>query len=159
MKKNKKKNIIIISLLLLLPVMLFLGYTFLLADFFSGPSEQECVKMTERFLGCKLGRDYQIMEYDAKYYHPDRQLKFSIKLPEKRFQKVIEYCKKEMEVNDGLPKRTSDKNYTYIESFLRTEQGFQKNLEILYLDNLRVRYQVINVILNEELIDFCGSNY
>ena len=42
-----------------IPFLLFCGYTFLSAGFFSGPSEKECVKIAERFLGCKLGNQQE----------------------------------------------------------------------------------------------------
>ena len=68
---------------------------FLFADFFSGPSEKECIKTVEQFLGYKLGRKYEFLDYDADFSHPDRQLNFSIKIPSKKFKEIVGYCERE----------------------------------------------------------------
>lgn len=65
MKRPIRITLITIAVMVGLPFLLLCGYAFLPADFFSGPSEKDCIKTAERFLGCKLGKDYEILEYDS----------------------------------------------------------------------------------------------
>ena len=131
---------------------------FFMADFFSGPSEKECIKIAEEFLGCRLGKHYQFLDYNADYSHPDRPLIFSVTIPTEDFRSVIDFCFDEAEKNDGKQIRTEKKGYTFIETFSRTPKGFQKSQEVLSGDN-RVHYQTLEVLLDQESISFSGSDY
>ena len=86
--------------------------------------------MTEDFLGCKLGKHYEILDYDADYSHPDRMLSFSVKIPSDRFQKVLAFCEKEVEAKGGKSDITEEEKYTHIETFSRDELGFKKDYEV-----------------------------
>ena len=90
-----KTLLITIGGLMLLAVMAvsILVYSLFLAV--SNPSHKECIRIAERFLGCNLGREYDFMEYKARYNHPDRPLHFVVKIPYKKFAKVVEYCDRE----------------------------------------------------------------
>lgn len=159
MKKPLKITLIILAVVIgLLPLGLFFGYVFLFADFFSGPSEKECVRTAEKFLGHKIGRTYELMDYDADFSHPDRQLNFSIKIPTEKFQEIVAYCEKEA-AKESEPVRTKDGKYDIITSPIRrSEWGFEKTEEVLLGEN-RVHYQRLDVILNEGLIEFDGMDY
>lgn len=132
--------------------------TFLFADFFSGPSERECVKTAEQFLGYKLGRKYELLDYDADFSHPDRQLNFSIKIPEEKFQEIVAYCEREA-AKESEPSITKDGKYDIITSPIqRGYRGFEKTEEVLWGED-RVHYQRIDVILDEGIIEFVGMSY
>ena len=159
MNKALKKKLIILAVILgLLPVGLYYGYVFMYADFFSNPSEKECIKIVEEFLGCKLGKHYQFLDYDADYSHPDRPLTFFVNIPTEDFIAVRDFCYEEAEKNDRKLIKTERKGYTYIETFLRTQQGFQKRLEVLSGDN-RIYYQVLDVLLDLESISYTSMDY
>ena len=159
MKKPVKISIITLAVIIgLVPVVLFFGHVFLIADFFSGPSEKECFKTAEEFLGYKLGKIYEILDYDADFSHPDRQLNFSIKVPSYKFNEVVEYCERELAGKEKAMNRTEEDGYIYIESLCRDEWGFQKSLQVLSGED-RVHYQALHVILGEELITFDGMDY
>ena len=159
MNKQFKGILIIVAVFVgLLTIGLFLGSAFMFADFFSNPSEKECVKMAEKFLGCKLGKHYQFLDYDADYSHPDRPLSFFVNIPTEDFRAIIDFCYEEAEKKDGIRDTTQRKNLTYIETFSRTHQGFQKEQEVLSGEN-RVHYQILEVILDLESISFTGMDY
>jgi len=158
MNKPLKITLITLAVIIGIPFLVLCGYTFLFADFFSGPSEKECVKTAESFLGCKFGKKYEILDYDADFSHPDRTLNFSIKLPAERFKEVVEYCEQEIATKEQVTTRIEENGYTYIESISRDEWGFEKSQEVLSGQN-RVHYQALHVILNEELITFDGMDY
>ena len=158
MNKPLKITLLTLAVVVGIPFLVFCGYTFLFADFFSGPSEKECVKTAEEFLGYKLGKKYEILDYDADFSHPDRMLNFSVKVPSDKFKEVVEYCEKELAGRSDITSRTEEDGYTYIESFFQDEWGFQKSLQVLSGED-RVHYQALHVILNEELITFDGMNY
>ncbi len=130
---------------------------FFMTDFFSGPSEKECIKIAEKFLGCKLGKHYQFLDYNANYSHPDRPLSFSVAIPTEDFRSVMDFCYEEAERNDRKQIRT-EKEYTFIETFSRTHKGYQKSQEVLLGDN-RVHYQTLEVLLDQESISFTSSDY
>lgn len=130
---------------------------FLFADFFSGPSETECVKTAEQFLGYRLGRKYEIMDYDADFSHPDRQLNFSIKLPPEKFKEVIEYCEKEIKTRKEETTWTEKAGFMYIETFSRDGKGYWKSLQILSGQD-RVHYQALHVIMDDNMITFDGMD-
>ena len=128
------------------------------ADFFSGPSEKECVKTVEQFLGYKLGRKYEILDYDADFSHPDRQLNFSIKLPVDRFQAVVAYCEEEVK-KEVEEIQTKDGKYDVLTSpIIQTARGFTKTEEILWGED-RVHFQRLDVILEDGIIEFVGMEY
>lgn len=158
MNKPLKITLIILAVVVGLPFLVFCGYTFLFADFYSNPSEKECIKIAEEFLGCKLGKHYQLLDYDADYSHPDRPLSFFVNIPTEDFIAVRDFCYEEAEKNDGKQIKTERKGYTYIETFLRTQQGFQKRQEVLSGDN-RVHYQVLDVLLDLESISYTSMDY
>lgn len=151
---------ILIALVSLVGLIVVIGgiCIFLIADYYSGPNEKECVKIAEKFLGCKFGDYYQFLDYDADYSHPDRPLSFFINIPTEDFRAVINHCYDEAEKKDGIKDTTEKKGYTYIETFSRTSKGFQKEQEVLYGD-IRVHYQILEVILDLESISFTSTNY
>ena len=158
MNKSLKITLITLAVIIGIPMLLFTGYIFLMADFFSGPSEKQCVKITEEFLGCKLGRHYEILDYDADSSHPDRQLNFSVKVPSDKFHEVVEYCEKEA-AKESEPVKTKEGKYDIITSPIhRGYRGFEKTEEVLWGEN-RVHYQRLDVILDEGMIEFVGMNY
>ena len=113
MNKQFKGILIIVAVFVgLLTIGLFLGSAFMFADFFFNPSEKECVKMAERFLGCKLGKHYQFLEYDADYSHPDRPLSFFVNIPTEDFRAIIDFCYEEAEKKDGIRDTTQRKSGT-----------------------------------------------
>ena len=131
---------------------------FLFADFFSGPKEKECVKTAEQFLGYRLGKEYEIMDYDADFSHPDRQLNFSVKVPSDKFHEVVEYCEKEA-AKESESVKTKEGKYDIITSPIhRGYRGFEKTEEVLCGED-RVHYQRLDVILDEGIIEFVGMNY
>ena len=158
MNKPLKITLITLAVIIGIPFFVLCGYTFLFADFFSAPSEKECVKTAESFLGCKFGKKYEILDYDADFSHPDRILNFSVKLPSDKFNEVVEFCEQEIANRQEKTDRTVKDGYTFIESFSRDEWGFEKSQPVLSGDN-QVHYQALHVILNEELITFDGMDY
>ena len=159
MNKQFKRILIILAVFVsLLSIRLFLGSVFMYADFYSNPSEKECVRMAEKFLGCKLGKHYQFLDYDADYCHPDRPLSFFVNIPTEEFRSIIDFCYEEAEKKDGRRDMTQRNRLTYIETFTRTHQGFQKEQEVLFGEN-RVHYQILEVILDLESISFTGMDY
>ena len=101
MNKQFKRILIILAVFVsLLSIRLFLGSVFMYADFYSNPSEKECVRMAEKFLGCKLGKHYQFLDYDADYSHPDRPLSFFVNIPTENFRAIIDFCYEEAEKKD-----------------------------------------------------------
>lgn len=158
MNKPLKIALITLAAVVGIPFLLFCGYTFLFADFFSGPSKKECVKIAQEFLGYKLGKEYEILDYDAKSYHPDQPLSFSIKLPTEKFQKVIEFCESEAKKELG-DTRDKDGEYDVITSPIhRTSYGYTKDKEVINGD-YRVYFERIDVDIDEGLITFGGSGY
>lgn len=159
MNKQFKRILIILAVFVsLLSIRLFLGSVFMYADFYSNPSEKECVRMAEKFLGCKLGKHYQFLDYGADYCHPDRPLSFFVNIPTENFRAIIDFCYEEAEKKDGIRDTTQRKSLTYIETFSRTHQGFQKEQEVLSGEN-RVHYQILEVILDLESISYTGMDY
>ncbi len=131
---------------------------FLFTDFFSGPSKKECVKTAEQFLGYKLGRKYEFLDYDADFSHPDRQLNFSVKVPSEKFYEVVKYCEKET-AKESEPSKTKDGKYDIITSPIRRGyRGFEKTEEVLWGED-RVHFQRLDVILEEGIIEFVGMDY
>ena len=131
---------------------------FLFADFFSGPSEKECIKTVEQFLGYKLGRKYEFLDYDADFSHPDRQLNFSIKIPSKKFKEIVGYREREAS-KESKPSKTKDGRYDIITSPIqRGYRGFEKTEEVLWGED-RVHFQRLDVILDESIIEFVGMEY
>lgn len=158
MNKPFKISLITIAVLIGLLTLGLLCDSFLFADFFSGPTEKECVKKTEEFLGYKIGKEYEILDYDAKSYHPDQPLSFSIKLPTEKFQKVIEFCESEAKKELG-DTRDKDGEYDVITSPIhRTSYGYTKDKEVINGD-YRVYFERIDVDIDEGLITFGGSGY
>ena len=158
MNKPLKITLITLAVVVGIPLLVFCGYSFLFADFFSNPSEKECIKIAEEFLGCKLGKHYQFLDYNADYSHPDRPLSFFVNIPTEDFIAVRDFCYEEAEKNDGKQIKAERKGYTYIETFLQTQQGFQKRQEVLSGDN-RVHYQVLDVLLDQESISYSSMDY
>lgn len=158
---NRPLKITLITLAVIVGlVVLVLPFSslFLIADFFSGPSEKECVKIAERFLGCKLGKDYEILEYDVDYSHPDRPLSISIKLPPQRYEKVAAFC--EDEASKGLDRiREKDGEHDIITTPLhKTMEGYQKFEEVLWLGD-RVHYKSLYVIPDERIVSFSCMDF
>ena len=158
MNKPLKITLITLAVVVGIPFLVFCGYTFLFADFYSNPSEKECINMAEEFLGCKIGKDYQFLDYNADYSHPDRPLSFFVNIPTEDFIAVRDFCYDEAEKKDGIKDTTEKKGRLYIETFSRTHEGFQKEQEVLYGDN-RVHYQVLDVLLDLESISYSSMDY
>lgn len=158
MNKPLKIALITLSLIIGIPVLLLSGYVFLMADFFSGPNEKTCVKMTERFLGCKLGKDYEFLEYDVDFSHPDRPLSFSIKLPSQRFQKVIDFCKEEASKGQNKIIQKDGDHDTYTQPIHKTVEGYQKFEEVRWQGD-RVHYKSLDIIVDERIVVFSWMDY
>ena len=158
MKRSIKITLITIAVMVGLPFLLFCGYVFLFADFFSGPSEKECVKITERFLGCKLGKDYEIIEYDVDYSHPDRPLSISIKLPPQRFQKVVEFCNSEaIKYQDKTIKKDGEHD-VYTQPIHKTTAGYEKFEEVRWQGD-RVHLKSLDILVDERIVAFTWMDY
>ena len=158
---NKPLKITLITLTIVAGlVVLLLPFCdlFLIADFFSGPNEKECVKIAERFLGCKLGKDYEILEYDVDFSHPDRPLSISIKLPLQRFQKVADFCKNEASKGQEKIIKKDGEHDTITEPLHKTKEGYQKFEEVLWQGD-RVHYKSLDVILDERIVTFSWMDY
>lgn len=158
MNKPLKITLITLAIIVGVPLFVLCGYAFFFADFFSSPSEKECVKTAEQFLGCRLGRNYEIMDYDADFSHPDRQLNFSIKLPPNRFQKVMAFCEKEVKKEAGVIQARDGKYDVITSPIYQTNNGFMKTEEVLWGED-RVHFQRLDVLLDEGIIEFVGMSY
>jgi hypothetical protein len=158
MNKSFKITLITLMVILGVPFLVLCGYSFLFADFFSGPSEKQCVKTVEEFLGYKLGRTYEILDYDADYSHPDRQLSFEVKLPPAKFEDVVEFCEKEVDAREEKTTWTEEAGYTYIETFSQDGSGYIKSLQVLYGQD-RVHYQALKVNIDSNTISFDGMDH
>lgn len=157
---NKALKYFFIALITLIGLIIVIWgiRVFLFVDFFSGPNEKTCVKMTERFLGCKLGKDYEILEYDVDFSHPDRPLSISIRLPIQRFQKVADFCKDEASKGqDKIIKKDGD-NDIITTPLHKTTEGYQKFEEALWQGD-RVHYKSLDVILDEKVVSFSWMDY
>lgn len=131
---------------------------FIFADFFSGTNEKTCIKMTERFLGCKLGKDYENLEYDVDFSHPDRLLSFSLRLPPQRFQKVVDFCNSEAsKYQDKIIKKDGD-YVTYTQPIHKTSEGYQKFEEVRWQGD-RVHYESLDILVDERIVAFSWMDY
>ena len=139
-------------------VLLFCGHVFLSVDFFSGPNEKTCVKMAERFLGCKLGKDYDILEYDVDFSHPDRPVSISFKLPLLRFQKMVDFCKEEASKGQNKIIQQDGDNEIITIPLHKTEDGFEKFEEVRWQGD-RVHYKSLVIILDERIVSFSWMDY
>lgn len=157
---NKAFKYIIIALITLIGLIVVIWgiRVFLFADFFSGPNEKTCVKMTERFLGCKLGKDYEILEYDVDFSHPDRPLSIAIKLPLQRFQKVADFCKDEASKGQDKTIKKDGDNDIITTHLHKTTEGYQKFEEVRWQGD-RVHYKSLDVILDEKVVSFSWMDY
>ena len=157
---KKAIKYILITLVSLIGLIVVFGgiCIYLIADYFSGPNEKTCVQMTERFLGCKLGKDYEILEYDVDFSHPDRPLSISIKLPPQRFQKVVDFCKDEASKGQEIIRKKDGDYDINTESLHKTTEGYQKFEEIRWQGD-RVQYKSLDVILNERIVAFSWMDY
>ena len=158
MNKVLKYTLIAIVSLIGLYLLCLSIHVFLFADFFSGPKEKECVKTAEQFLGYRLGKKYEIMDYDADFSHPDRPLNFSIKLPADRFQAVVAFCEKEVKKEAGVIQARDGKYDVITSPIYQTNNGFKKTEEVLWGEE-RVHFQRLDVILDEGIIEFVGMSY
>ena len=158
MNKPFKITLITLSFIIGIPVLLLTGYVFLMADFFSSPNEKTCVKMAEKFLGCKLGKDYELLEYDIDFSHPDRPLSLSIKLSPQRFQRVIDYCNKVASKGQTRIIQEERDNEIITTPIHKTIQGFQKFEEKRWQGD-RVHYKSLDVILDERIVAFSWMDY
>lgn len=157
---NKAFKYIIIALITLIGLIVVIWgiRVFLFADFFSGPNEKTCVKMTERFLGCKLGKDYEILEYDVDFSHPDRPLSIAIKLPLQRFQKVIDFCKEETSNGQNNIIQKDGDCETITTPLHKTTEGYEKFEEVRWQGD-RVHYKSLDVIVDEKVVSFSWMDY
>lgn len=131
---------------------------FIFADFFSGPNEKTCIIMTERFLGCKLGKDYEILEYDVDFSHPDRPLTFSLRLPPHRFQKVVDFCNSEASKGQNKIIQKDGDHDTYTQPIHKTVEGYQKFEEVRWQGD-RVHYKSLDIIVDERIVVFSWMDY
>ena len=165
-----KTLLITIGGLMLLAVLAvsILVYSLFLAV--SNPSHKECIRIAERFLGCNLGREYDFMEYKARYNHPDRPLHFVVKIPDDQFRKVVEYCDNEANMHK-TEITTEDKNYYTMESpiyFVNKDygqgkivRGFFKTRQVEYGEpvGLLVFGQSIFVDVDNKQIKYDHTGY
>lgn len=158
MNRPIKITLITIVVMVGLSFLLFCGYALLFADFFSEPSEKDCIKTAERFLGCKLGKDYEIIEYDVDFSHPDRPLSFSLRIPPQRFQKVVDFCKSEAsKYQDKIIKKDGD-HATYTQPIHKTAEGFQKFEEVRWQGD-RVFFQSLDIRVDERIVSYSWMDY
>ena len=159
MNKPIKKALITLTVLVGLVVLLLpFCNLFLIADFFSEPSEKGCVKTAERFLGCKLGKDYEILEYDVDFSHPDRPLSFSLRLPPHRFQKVVDFCNSEASKGQNKIIQKDGDHDTYTQPIHKTVEGYQKFEEVRWQGD-RVHYKSLDIIVDERIVVFSWMDY
>ena len=158
MNKPIEITLIAIAVMVGLPFLLLCGYAFLPEDFFSGPSEKDCIKTAERFLGCKLGKDYEILEYDVDFSHPDRPLSFSLRLPPQRFQKVVDFCKREAsKYQDKIIKKDGD-HAIYTQPIHKTAEGFQKFEEVRWQGD-QVFFQTLDIRVDERIVAYLWMDH
>jgi hypothetical protein len=158
MKSVYKFSLIAILSLLGVLVLSFGVLVFLYSDFFSAPKEKECIRLAERFLGYKLGRDNEVLDYDADYSHPDRPLSFTIKIPNDRFQALVDYCRKEVAL-ESESTRAKDGKYDIITSPInQSSRGYEKTKEVLWGED-RVHYQTIEIIPDKGTIEYVEMSY
>ena len=158
MNRQIKIALLSIAVMVGIPLILLCGYVFLFADFYSAPSEEECIKMAERFLDYKLGKDYEILEYDVDFSHPDRPLSFSIKLPSQRFQKVIDFCKEEASKGQNKIIQKDGNHDTYTQPIHKTVEGYQKFEEVRWQGD-RVHYKSLDILVGERIVVFSWMDY
>ena len=158
MNKPIKITLITIAVMIGLLFLLLCGYVFFFSDFFSESNEKDCIKTAERFLGCKLGKDYEILEYDVDFSHPDRPLSFSLRLPSQRFQKVVDYCISEAsKYQDKIIKKDGD-HTTYTQPIHKTAEGYQKFEEVRWQGD-RVFFQSLDIQVNERIVSYSWMDY
>lgn len=157
MIKFLKISLITLSVSFALVILVFFGLVFSLAVFFSNPSERDCIKVAEEFLDFKLGKRYQTLDYDAKYYHPDRMLSFTLKLPDKKFMAIVKYCEEQVK---KYPKAKIEhhEDYDSIVSFIQTGNTFIKDQENV-IGDCRLFYRRVSVLVDEQLITYSHSRY
>lgn len=151
-------TLITIAVMIVLPFLLLYGYVFFFSDSFSEPNEKDYIKTAERFLGCKLGKDYEILEYDVDFSHPDRPLSFSLRLPPQRFQKVVDFCKREASKGQNKIIQKDGDHDTYTQPIHKTVEGYQKFEEVRWQGD-RVHYKSLDILVGERIVVFSWMDY